>query len=322
MSLGSDPGIVSAAQSQMPTQEETMTERDGQEQPAVAFVGLGNMGWPMASHLVAAGFPLVAVDADAGRQARFTAEVGGTGYSDPGQLSAVCAVVLMLPNGTVVRDALLGSGGLVAALPTGAVVIDMSSSAPADTRALAGELSGHKTPVVDAPVSGGVARAVEGTLTIMLGADDEAAAALAERVVAPLSRDIVRTGAVGTGHAMKVLNNFVAATSYVATSEALIAGERWGLTPEVMVQVINTSTGRSFSSENVMPTVLSGEFLTGFALGLLNKDVGIAQGVFAQAGIESEVCDAVRARLSVAEGALGAGADHARAYQHWHARGG
>ncbi len=135
----------------------------------------------------------------------------------------------------------------------------------------------------------------------MLGADHEEAAWLAATVVAPLSRDVVRTGGVGTGHAMKALNNFVAGTSFVATSEALIAGECWGLAPEVMVRVINTSTGRSFSSENVMPTVPSGEFLTGFALGLLHKDVGIAAGVFAQAVVDSEVCDVVRARLALHE---------------------
>ncbi len=300
----------------------TVTARDAGDQPAVAFVGLGNMGWPMAGHLVGAGFPMVAIDVDGHRQARFVAEVGGAGYEDPAQLAAVRAVVLMLPNGGVVREALLGPGGLVGGLRAGATVIDMSSSAPADTRTLAADLAGQGMAVVDAPVSGGVARAVEGTLTIMLGADDEAAAALAATVVAPLSRDVVRTGGVGTGHAMKALNNFVAGTSFVATSEALIAGERWGLEPEVMVRVINASTGRSFSSENVMPTVLSEEFLTGFALGLLNKDVGIAQGVFGQAGVASAVCDAVRARLTEAEQALGGGSDHARAFQHWHGAGG
>jgi len=295
----------------------TSAELHGEDRPAVAFVGLGNMGWHMAGHLVAAGLPLVAIDIDGERRARFVAEVGGTELREPGQLAAIRAVVLMLPNGAIVREALLGADGLVPGLRPGTTIIDMSSSAPADTRALAGDLAEHGLAVIDAPVSGGVSRAADGTLTIMLGADDEQAASLAERVVGPLSRDIVRTGGVGTGHAMKALNNFVAGTSFVATSEALIAGQRWGLTPEVMIRVINTSTGRSFSSENVMPTVLSGEFFTGFALGLLSKDVGIAQGVFAQAGVESEICDAVRDRLAAAKSALGGGADHARAYQHW-----
>ena len=171
--------------------------------------------------------------------------------------------------------------------------------------------------MVDAPVSGGVARATDGTLTIMLGSDDERAAQRAERVVAPLSRQVFRTGGVGTGHAMKALNNFVAASAFVATSEAVIAGRAFGLSPEVMVDVLNTSTGRSFISELVMPTVLSEEFNTGFALGLLAKDVRIAQDLMADVGPGSAVCDEVQTRLSDAESALGSAADHSRAFAHW-----
>ncbi len=289
--------------------------------PAVAFVGLGNMGRPMAGHLAAAGHPVLAIDADAGRQAQVAAEIGATAYSDPTQLAGVRAVVLMLPTSAVVRDVLLGAGDLAAGLAPGTVVVDMSSSDPQDTRELAVALRARGLPVVDAPVSGGVARAVEGTLTIMLGADDEAAASLAEIVVRPLSRDVVRTGGVGTGHAMKALNNFIAGTCFVATSEAVIAGARWGLAPEVMVQVINTSTGRSFVSETVMPTVVSERFQTGFALGLLAKDVGIAESLLAHVDLPSAVCDAVRARLTAAESELGAGADHSRAFTHWQTKG-
>ncbi|HEX4008832.1 MAG TPA: NAD(P)-dependent oxidoreductase [Solirubrobacteraceae bacterium] len=292
----------------------------GEAFPAVAFVGLGRMGWPMAGHLVAAGHRLIACDADAQRQQRFVGEVGGAPLHDPSDLSSVAAVVLMLPTSAIVRDALLGAGDLAAGLAPGTVVIDMSSSVPRDTRELAAELAARGHSVVDAPVSGGVARATDGTLTIMLGSDDEAAAQLAERVVAPLSRQVFRTGGVGTGHAMKALNNFLAASAFVATSQAIIAGREFGLAPEVMVDVINTSTGRSFISELVMPTVLSEEFDTGFALGLLAKDVRIAQDLIADVGPRSAVCDEVEARLSDAESALGSAADHSRAFAHWSRR--
>jgi len=289
------------------------------EPPPVGFVGLGRMGWPMAGHLVAAGHRLIACDLDAERQGRFVEQVGGVSLQRPADLSSVAAVVLMLPTSAIVHEALLGSGDLAAALAPGTAVIDMSSSVPRDTRELAAALAPRGIPVVDAPVSGGVARAIEGTLTIMLGADDEAAAQLAQRVVAPLSRQVFRTGGVGTGHAMKALNNFIAASAFVATSDAVIAGRASGLSPEVMVDVINTSTGRSFISELVMPTVLSEEFDTGFALGLLAKDVRIAQDLMADVGPGSAVCDDVEARLSDAESALGSAADHSRAFAHWSA---
>jgi 3-hydroxyisobutyrate dehydrogenase len=287
------------------------------ELPGVAFVGLGNMGWPMAGHLVSAGFPVVAVDADPDRPARFADEVGGAAYADPSQLAGVRAVVLMLPTSAVVHDVMIGTTDLASSLMPGTVVVDMSSSDPQDTRELAEALRGRDLPLVDAPVSGGVARAIDGTLTIMLGADDESAAAMAETVVGPLSREVVRTGGTGTGHAMKALNNFIAGTCFVATSEALIAGQRWGLSRETMVQIINTSTGRSFISELVMPTVLSEEYVTGFALGLLVKDVRIADGLLKRVGVPSAVCDAVRDRLGSAEAELGAAADHARAFTTW-----
>lgn len=285
--------------------------------PAVGFVGLGNMGWPMAGHLVAAGCRVIACDADPQRQQRFVDEVGGEPLRAPGDLAAVDAVVLMLPTSAVVRDALLGSGGLGAALPAGTVVVDMSSSVPQDTRRLAEELAARGVVVVDAPVSGGVARAKDGTLTIMLGSDDEGAAALAQTVVGPMSRQVFRTGGVGSGHALKALNNFLAATTFVATSEAVAAGREFGLSPEVMVEVINTSTGRSFVSEVVMPTVLSGEFNTGFALGLLAKDVRIARDLMADIGLASAVCGGVDGRLTAAEAVLGPAADHSRAFEQW-----
>ena len=116
----------------LPAQPPTVPAGDAA--PAVGFVGLGRMGWPMAGHLVAAGLPLVACDVDAARCRRFVQEVGGAALGDPADLASVAAVVLMLPTSAHVRDALLGAGGLAAALAPGTVVIDMSSSFPA-TRA-------------------------------------------------------------------------------------------------------------------------------------------------------------------------------------------
>lgn len=286
----------------------------------VLFVGLGNMGWPMASCLVADGRNVIAFDAAEEQEMRFVREVGGTGLRQAQTLDDVDAVVLMLPTSAIVRQALLGDGttdALVGRLRHDVVVIDMSSSDPTDTLDLGRTLAGRGIRVVDAPVSGGVKRAADGTLSIMMGADDEDAAARASDVIGPMSGTIFRTGPLGSGHAMKALNNYVAAAAFASASEALIVGSHYGLDPQVMVDVLNASTGRSFMTENSMEQVVSGTYSTGFALGLLDKDVRIAAALAKRSGTPAQVCDAVNARFESATQDQGFAADHSRAYIHW-----
>src|SRR5690606_25390815 len=155
----------------------------------------------------------------------------------------------------------------------GTTVVDMSSSEPLGTRELGERLQPLGIALVDAPVSGGVPGAVAGTLAIMAGAADAAHVDAVMPVFQALGKRLFRTGGAGSGHAMKSLNNFVAAAAYTATAEALMIGERFGLDAALMVDIINNSTGRSFNSELVFaPQVVTGRFATGFALGLLAKD--------------------------------------------------
>jgi 3-hydroxyisobutyrate dehydrogenase len=193
----------------------------------------------------------------------------------------------------------------------------MSSSDPPDTRALAPALAEHGVALLDAPVSGAVPRARDGTLAIMLGGDDEQAIERVLPVFEPLSERIFRTGPLGSGHAMKALNNFVAGAGFVAAAEALVVGQSFGLDPAVMVEILNASTGRNFSTENVLERhVLSREFATGFALALLTKDVGIAADLADAIGVESPLSHLVRERLAEALDALGP-VDHSAAILHW-----
>ena len=218
----------------------------------VGFVGLGNMGWPMAANLHAAGFSLVVRDADAARQARFAAEHPDALTADsPAAFAVADLVVTMLPNGGVVRDALLG-WGIATVLAPGALVVEMSSSDPSDTLRLAADLAPDGIRVVDAPVSGGVPRAVTGELSLMVGGADADVdrAQPVLRVLGDPARQF-RTGELGTGHAMKALNNVIGAATYCATAEALVIGQRFGLDPQTMIAIINASTGRSFVSELV-----------------------------------------------------------------------
>src|SRR5690606_8151972 len=214
----------------------TRSERRMTEALSVGFVGIGRMGWPMARNVAAAGFPTWVYDADPARAERFAAECGGHAAASLEAVgSAADLVVTMLPTGKDVRAVVLGSAetgrGLAATLREGAVIVDMSSSDPLGTRELGAELRARRLGLIDAPVSGLVAKAETGTLTIMIGADDEAALASAEPVLRVLGERLVRTGALGCGHAMKALNNVVAATAFTVTAEALIVGKRFGLDP-------------------------------------------------------------------------------------------
>jgi 3-hydroxyisobutyrate dehydrogenase len=292
----------------------------GRRPGLVGFVGLGNMGWPMARNLVGAGFPLLVRDSDAARQAQFAREYGVAGATASRDFSDVQVLITMLPDDRIVHDALYGwDGGISAALRRGAVVVDMSSSNPRGTRLLASELAADGVAVVDAPVSGGVPRAEAGTLSIMIGGDDEGAIELVQPVLATLGERLFRTGPLGSGHAMKALNNFVGASAYAAAAEAVAIGHHYGLAPATMIGVFNQSTGRSFATEHVLADqVLTGRYDTGFAVGLLAKDVGIAADLAAAAdGIDAPVSALVSQRWSAAADALGASADHSRAHQHW-----
>jgi 3-hydroxyisobutyrate dehydrogenase len=288
------------------------------QQITVGFVGLGNMGWPMARNLYAAGFDLIVRDIAAATQHRFAAEHPGvTPASSPSAFAAADIVVTMLPNGVSVQDAMLG-WGIGATLRAGALLLEMSSSDPSDTLRLAADLEPFGVRVVDAPVSGGVPRAVTGELAIMVGGapEDVARAQPVLLVLGEPARQFT-TGALGSGHAMKALNNVVAAATSCATAEALVIGKRFGLNPKTMIDIINVSTGRSFVSEVFGSEVLTGRYGTGFKLGLLAKDVRIAASVAAATGTDAPVLALTDERWAKALSRLGPEADQSAAHQAW-----
>ena len=292
---------------------------------SVGFVGIGRMGWPMARNVAAAGFPTWVYDAEPARAARFAAECGGHAADSLEALGAAAdLVVTMLPTGKDVRTVVLGGdgvdarGGLASTLRRGAVIVDMSSSDPLGTRELGAALRERGIALIDAPVSGLVAKAETGTLTIMVGADDETALATAEPVLGVLGERLVRVGALGCGHAMKALNNVVAATAFTVTAEALIVGKRFGLDPAVMVDVMNTSTGRNFHTDVSFPGhVLTRKFATGFALGLLAKDVAIAADLGAALGATAPVMELVRRLAAEGRDEVGADEDNTALVKRW-----
>ena len=271
----------------------------------VGFVGIGNMGWPMAANLVRAGFDVMAVDAAAGRAAAFAAEVGGSAADAEDAAAEADAMVTMLPTSDHVADVI---ARIRARLRPGTLVIEMSSGVPSVTQALAADLAAHGVGLVDCPVSGGVARARTGDLAIMAGG---AAGELlrAERVLATLGTSVHHCGGVGAGQAMKALNNLVSAGGFLIGIEALLIGQKFGLDPALMVDVLNASSGMNNSTERKFKQfVLSRRFDSGFGLDLMVKDLAIALEV--GGGTPAPFAELCRELWTSAADLLGPGQDH------------
>src|SRR5215470_959043 len=202
---------------------------------AVAVIGLGNMGVPMGLRLIKAGFAVTGFDLLETARQNFASGGGRIANEVAAAVTSADVVVTLLPNGKIVREAVTG---LREHLKPGAIVVDMSSSNPIGTRALGAELIAAGHPFVDAPVSGGVRRAADGTLAIMVGGDGA--------IIDPIA---VLLGALGSGHAMKALNNYVSSAGLIATVEALLIGRKFGLDPALMTDILNVSSGKNNTTE-------------------------------------------------------------------------
>lgn len=274
----------------------------------IAFLGLGKMGLPMAGRLVAAGWTVVGFDPSPAAAAAFTEAGGRAADSAVEAVEGAGAVVTMLPDGKAVRAVLAGPEGIAGHLAPGAIVIDMSSSAPVGTRDLARELADRGIVLVDAPVSGGVKRAVDGTLAIMVGGDQADAV---RPLLESLGTSLFETGPVGSGHAMKALNNYVSAAGLTAACEALRIGARFGLDPTLMTDILNVSTGRNNSTDvKLKPYVIPKSYTSGFSLALMAKDLRTADDLARHEGVPAPLSRTIAALWQDALADLGAEADH------------
>ena len=248
------------------------------DKPAVGFVGLGVMGGPMASHLARAGYRVALHDAAAGVADRLAAELPGAQACATASAAARGRdiVITMLPNGRVVRDVVLGAGGLAEGLAPGAVLLDTSSAEPWITRETAMALKAQGVAMVDAPVSGAAWGAQAAELVFMVGGAP-ADVARVQPLLDVMGKRVFHLGGVGAGHTMKCLNNLITAMTLIATAEGLAIGTRCGLDPAVMNEVLNASTGGSWITRNhIQQRVLSRSFDDPFKLELMLKDIGIA----------------------------------------------
>ncbi len=293
--------------------DEAGTASGSASSPAtVGFIGLGNMGIPMVTNLVAAGFDVVASDVSPEARAR-AADAGASAVDTAPEVAAAAStVILMLPNSQIVKSVV---DSIVGSLAPGSLIVDMSSSEPLRTRELAEQLATRRIRMIDAPVSGGVGGAVAGKLTIMVGGSS-ADVASATPVLAAMGR-VVSAGPIGAGHAIKALNNLLSATHLWITAEAMTAGERFGLDPAVMLEVFNSSSGRSGSTENKFPNfVLTERYDSGFGLRLMLKDMRIATELASQVGVPSVLGEDAVALWAEAADELDPAADHTRVAQY------
>ena len=272
---------------------------------SIGFIGLGKMGAVMAPHLAAGGYHVTGYDISPHAVMPPGVEI----VADLTALAGCGTIITMLPDGDVVNAVI---GALLAA-DCKAMVIDMSSSHPDISRAMATDLAARGQMFVDAPVSGGVGRAESGDLMIMAGGSDEAFAN-AKPLLALMGTPML-LGPAGCGHAMKALNNYVSAAGLIASFEALATARDLGIAPDRFLEVINRSTGRNNSTEaKIARYVVSEAYNSGFDLRLMAKDVAIAASLAENGGFDGPVTDAVRQFLQDGLASLGNAADHTEIY--------
>lgn len=276
----------------------------------VGFLGLGAIGWPIATHL-ARRYDLAVWNRTPARAEAFARECHAAARATPRELGRGSDVIFTcLPNTPELEQVLAGRDGLEAGLESGALLVDLTSGIPEGSRVIAERLRALGVGFVDAPVSGGTAGAEAGTLTIMVGGE----AATFERarpVLEAFGRTIVHVGPVGAGHALKAVHNALIGVHLLALGEALTGLARVGVRPRTALEVINAANGRSFVSERLIPErVLTRAWPRTFRLALLDKDVGIADQLLTQLGLEHPIIATTSRLLGEARAELGEEADH------------
>jgi 3-hydroxyisobutyrate dehydrogenase len=284
--------------------------------PRVAFLGLGAIGTPMARHLARPEHDLVVWNRTAAKADAFAAAQTARVAVSPAEAARDRDVVVTcLPVSRDVESLLDGPDGLLATMPAGAVLVDCTSGDATTSRRIAARLAERGIAFLDAPVSGGVTGAEQGALTVMIGGDERTLDAV-RPVIECFGKKIVHCGAVGTGDALKAVNNALLAMHIWGTAEGLVALEKAGVKAEIALDVINTSSGRSNASMNLFPDrVLTRAFPRTFRLALLDKDVGIAADLAREQKITAPLLQLTSELFRMAHTELGEEADHVEAVQ-------
>ncbi|WP_072065842.1 2-hydroxy-3-oxopropionate reductase [Brenneria goodwinii] len=264
----------------------------------IGFIGLGIMGKPMSKNLLKAGYSLVVMD----RNTEAVAEVvaaGATSADSPKLVAEQCDIIItMLPNSPHVKEVVLGDNGVIDGARAGSVVIDMSSIAPLASREIAAALAGKNIGMLDAPVSGGEPKAIDGTLSVMVGGD-KALFDSSVDIMKAMAGSVVHTGDIGAGNVTKLANQVIVALNIAAMSEALVLATKAGVNPELVYQAIRGGLAGSTVLDAKVPMVLDRNFKPGFRIDLHIKDLANAldtsHGVGAQLPLTAAVMEMMQA---------------------------
>jgi 3-hydroxyisobutyrate dehydrogenase-like beta-hydroxyacid dehydrogenase len=279
----------------------------------IGFIGLGKMGLPMAKNLLKNGYHVFGADVNETALIELRASGGITGSLND-WIHKVQYIVLMLPSSVIVNKVLDeiidAKSSETPKDQSSLMIIDMSSSYPADTKENCRKLESYNIGFVDAPVSGGVKKAVDGTLTIMAGGSKEQFEKC-KRLLKCMGTSISLVGPSGSGHLIKAINNYLSAAHLLATCEAVQLLENFGVEPDKAIKVINQSTGRSGSTEYKFPSfILTETYDSGFSLELIKKDIGMANQLFKDAEAATSLPQIIYQRFSEASNSLDKEADH------------
>lgn len=265
----------------------------------IGFLGLGTMGAAMAGHLVRSGRPVTVWNRTPGRAAALVAE-GATEAANPARLAATSDVILLCVSDTPDVEAILfGPGGVAEGAQPGSLVIDCSTIAPGATRAMAVRLAAHGVELADAPVSGGSEGAQKATLSIFVGAEP-AVFERARPILEAIGGTITHVGPVGSGQAVKAVNQVILAGAYLGVAEGIVLALKSGLDVEQVVAALGGGAAQSWVLTNRSGRMLANDYPLGFKIELHLKDLGIALGLAAEAGVElpvTELCAEIERAL-------------------------
>src|SRR6188768_3878531 len=267
----------------------------------IGFIGLGNMGLPMAQNLLKAGHQVEGVDVNPAAIEKLKAAGGASVEAAKGSASRADVIITMLPSGKEVRDVYLGSSGIIESANAGTLLIDCSTIDVETTRVVAAEAEKKGLLMLDAPVSGGVGGATAGTLTFMVGGSAPAFAR-ALTILQAMGKTIVHAGGAGNGQAAKICNNMILGISMIAVSEAFVLAEKLGLDKQKLFDISSKSSGQCWSMTNYCPvpgpvptSPANRDYQAGFTAAMMRKDCTRAQDAAKAAGAETPLgADAAR----------------------------
>lgn len=250
----------------------------------IGFIGLGIMGKPMAKNLVKAGYSLVVYDVVAAPVAELVA-AGATAANSPKDVAAKSEIIItMLPNSPHVKAAVLGEGGVIEGARHGSILVDMSSIAPLASREMAAALAKKGIEMLDAPVSGGEPKAVDGTLSVMVGGKEDVFAKVKD-ILAKMAGSVVLCGDIGAGNVTKLANQVIVALNIAAMSEAFVLATKAGVDPERVFNAIKGGLAGSTVLNAKAPMVLEGNYKPGFRIELHIKDLQNALDTAHESGV-------------------------------------